>query len=196
MCECTCNSNKKWVARQVAEHLTGEWKVSEESAFEGDPANLMGPDGLKLWLNIDRFASERKHARVRIGGVFGPERECLPEGVQVDEFVITVRADRGCEVIARETEARLIPRYREVLTVATEAHQKRIAAKEAVVSTLQEILGADQRSLYDAMARFGKRSKGVFKVFHADDVLISVRVPGDEAVAIARDLKQAKSLWL
>ncbi len=125
------------LAREIAQHLEGDWKADKGVFGNGTDAYLHGPDGEKLQIRPGTTTATRN--RFEIYG-------SLPsQFTRHDEprHLITVSPGKAAVRIAGDITRRLLPAYREGMVFAAEAklrHELREAEKSHTIKTLLGIL--------------------------------------------------------
>ncbi|KFZ77128.1 hypothetical protein ED92_39325 [Amycolatopsis sp. MJM2582] len=125
------------LARDIAQHLEGNWKAGKGLHDNGTDAYLHGPNGERLQIRPGTTTPTRNRVEI-----YGP----LPyQFTRHNEprHLITVSPDKTAARIAADITRRLLPAYREGMLHATEAkvrHELREAEKSHTITTLLGIL--------------------------------------------------------
>ncbi|MFC9249913.1 hypothetical protein [Amycolatopsis thailandensis] len=125
------------LAREIAQHLEGDWRTGEGAFGDGTDAYLLGPNGEKLQIRHGTTTATKNRFEV-----FGPldfdfKRHNEPP------HLITVSPDKPATRIAGDIARRLLPAYREGMVLAAEAkvrHELREAERTHTIKTLLGIL--------------------------------------------------------
>ncbi|WP_410585424.1 hypothetical protein [Amycolatopsis sp. lyj-108] len=125
------------LAREIAQHLEGDWKTGQGVFGNGTDAYLYGPDGEKIQIRPGTTTATRN--RLEVYGSLASQFKRHNE----PRHLITVSPDKAAARIAADITRRLLPAYREGMVLAAEAkvhHELREAEKSHTIKTLLGIL--------------------------------------------------------
>lgn len=168
-------SNEREIGRQtaalVAECMDG-WKVDTSESYDDYPgAYIDGPDGARLYLRLDW----RNKDRVEITSSY-PKNEARPT-----QFEIGVSRDRGPQVIAREIERRLLPKYLPELVKVRESIETHTRAAAARLELAEELMKVLPGASLDHDADRGRTKVSFYGRGHEGYGNIEIYFSGDSA---------------